>query len=296
MIKKFSDLRLRTSPQNGLDRGNCSPTTNKAKRQRALLMALGCLTVLPAFAAGLNDTGITKCADMTSMELDCTTATNSLPNQDAFFGRDTLVAGKKGFDFIRISNNGSANTSGRLGPDPTDWACTSDNVTKLMWEVKTTSGLRNQNHIYSWYKTGISHQTKTVTSDPLIPSLGVKSGSKDEFSNGAVTSLASEGVCEVEGRCDTEKFVEDVNNAAHLCGYADWRMPTVQELQSIVDFGRIAPAIDTDFFKNTPFKTLYWSGTPHPWDKAWYVSFAVGNAYLAGFDTGKHVRLVRTIK
>jgi len=40
-------------------------------------------------------------------------------------------------------------------------------------------------------------------------------------------------------------------NAANFGGYSDWRLPTQEELRSIVDYGRYHPAIDTGYFPNT---------------------------------------------
>lgn len=46
---------------------------------------------------------------------------------------------------------------------------------------------------------------------------------------------AAGGTCFVAGRCDTEKYVQDVN-ATNMCGHNDWRMPTYRELQGLVRF------------------------------------------------------------
>ena len=40
-----------------------------------------------------------------------------------------------------------------------------------------------------------------------------------------------------------------------------WRLPTVDELRSIVDPSRILPAIDTSFFPGTP-SAVFWSSSP----------------------------------
>lgn len=56
-----------------------------------------------------------------------------------------------------------------------------------------------------------------------------------------------------------------------------WRLPTIDELHSIVDRSRYSPAIDTDFF--TVFsKSNYWSSTPCAWNKKlmWTVGFDSG--------------------
>ena len=157
--------------------------------------------------------------------------------------------------------------SAALGTGATDWACTKDNVTGLVWEVKTTSGLRSSDHTYTWYN-----------SNPAT--------------NGGDNGTASGGTCFTAGRCDTEKFVADVN-AAGLCGATNWRMPTIKELEGIVDFGRFRPTIDPTYFPNT-LPDSVWSGSPFAGDasEAWAVHFYNG----ISDDTHKGyvgVRLVR---
>ena len=45
-------------------------------------------------------------------------------------------------------------------------------------------------------------------------------------------------------------------------GYSDWRLPNRNELQSIVDYSRYNPAIDTTFFPGT-VASYYWSSTTY---------------------------------
>jgi hypothetical protein len=253
--------------------------------RRKGLWALACVFGLfsPSYAAGLNDTGITDCWNDSAV--DNTTGvqadSGSHPRQDCRYGRDSQAAagkltkvggGAKGFDFTKIANNGSElPATALLGTNLTDWACTRDNVTGLIWEVKTTSGLRSQSHIYSWY-------------------------SSNAATNAGDVGTVSGGTCFAVGRCDTEKFVADVN-AVGLCGAIDWRMPGVDDLVSITDIGRISPAIDPSYFSNTPVSG-FWSGQASTYD-----AFNLSNAMLVNFDYGYtdfsvksdavHVRLVR---
>ena len=210
------------------------------------LLALGLCA--PHVLAQLNDTGIAFCSNANTNTADCATGTASFPRQDGHF--------VKPFSFTKIANNGTELPAGAaLGTGATEWACTKDNVTGLIWEVKTTSGLRSQNHTYTWYN-----------SNPAT-------------NGGAVGAASGTTNCATTGRCDTEKYVADVNTAG-LCGATDWRMPSVKELESIVDFGRSNPAIDPTYFPNTPVGYV-WSGSPAAFDSsyAWFASFSNGGAY-----------------
>ena len=81
-----------------------------------------------------------------------------------------------------------------------------------------------------------------------------------------------------------------------VCGHRDWRMPTVKELQSFVDYGIAypGPTLDTAWFPNT-LASSFWSASAGARNSndAWYVLFTFGAAYYDYKGLGKHVRLVR---
>jgi formylglycine-generating enzyme required for sulfatase activity len=73
-----------------------------------------------------------------------------------------------------------------------------------------------------------------------------------------------------------------------------WRLPTMSELQSLIDETVTAPAIDQDAFPATPGEG-FWAGTPlagmAPY--RWFVSFDRGIAYNALPNRPYNVRCVR---
>lgn len=251
-------------------------------RARLVFACFLCCSSMALAIGPINDTGITGYSNDTQNNLAVEPSTH--PGQDARYGRDaaTLAGnvsitktgnGSKAFDFTKISNDGKQlPDSASLGTESGDWACTLDNVSKLVWEVKTTSGLRSLSYGYSWYD-----------SNPATNGGGA--GTSSEKSN-----------CFSIGRCDTEKYTQDVN-AAKLCGYADWRLPTAKELLGIADLGRKSlPAIDENYFPNTLKAGAYfWASTTYLGNssRARYVLFDTGEVGDSSRSANIAARLVR---
>lgn len=248
--------------------------------RRASLLAL-LLAVCSAGATGLPDTGQDTCYDGTAM-VACGVANSgdaaTYPRQDGRYGRDAAAAagalsktggGAKGFDYSKIANNGSTLAAGAaLGSASSEWACTKDNTTGLTWEVKTTSGLRSNASNYTWY-------------------------SSNDATNAGNAGTANGGTCSGGSGCDTETFVADVNAAA-LCSYSDWRMPTQRELLTLVLLDGSSPSIDPSYFPNTQ-ESNFWSATSYASQPpgAWTVFFGDGATIALLKLSTPYVRLVR---
>ena len=88
-------------------------------------------------------------------------------------------------------------------------------------------------------------------------------------------------------------FLAGLNGGACFAGHCDWRLPTVSELESIVDCSHGAPCVAGIFGPTQP--NSYWSSsslanTPNC---AWLVLFYDGYSYYDFKTTNFYVRAVR---
>jgi hypothetical protein len=92
--------------------------------------------------------------------------------------------------------------------------------------------------------------------------------------------------------------IADLNTVPCFADRCDWRLPNINELQSLADYGRVNPAIDpvfnngVDSFTQTRF---YWSSTTYQGgpNLAWGVGFFDGFVVASGKDGFTFVRAVR---
>lgn len=106
------------------------------------------------------------------------------------------------------------------------------------------------------------------------------------------------------GGCTGERtayFFPDAEQAARAAG-APWRMPTADELGSLVDRDCGLPAIDVTVFPDVPAATdeganVYWTATRGGLEKMMYaIDFSEGYGDIRSPGFGMYVRLVRTPK
>ncbi len=242
---------------------------NSKSSEKIVQVFLKPSSVLPPITGGvLNDTGITWGGSYTSgnnatctsnMTIGSGANAGSVLPQDCDTGRDAThndnSDGHAGFSYTKISSTGA-----ELSASATSWSCVKDNITGLIWEKKTDdNGIHDKDNTYKW--GGVGHEGSNY---------GTYYNDWDTLVNGS-------------------------NAGSGLCGYTDWRVPSVGELESLVNFNQVSPSIDTTYFPNTP-ASHFWSASPGAGysPSAWNVYFNNGNSDGHLRDYSFQVRLVRS--
>jgi uncharacterized repeat protein (TIGR01451 family) len=107
----------------------------------------------------------------------------------------------------------------------------------------------------------------------------------------AVGQTLNGGYC--DGTAATYKQADAAKLTSDLGGQTDWRLPSLRELQTIVDYST-NPSTSSIIFPDTP-KTQFWTTTPKAevTDNFWYVAFDYGSSSFTSKTTAYSARLVR---
>jgi hypothetical protein len=155
-----------------------------------------------------------------------------------------------------------------LPDDAASWVMVRDNVTGLIWEMK-----QNKDGVEDYINPNDADNTCTwYDPDPATNS----------------------GAAGTESANDTQDFLAALRAKT---GFSDWRLPSREELRSIVDYSipDPGPTINALYFPNT-ISSVYWSSATQAFDTlfAWHIHFYSGgdNHYYMKSDS-QYVRAVR---
>ena len=216
----------------------------------ALLLSAAC-----AFAAPVPDTGQTTCYDNWGNIMNpCPSSSQSYYGQDANYTINPR-------SYTKLDGSGN-----QLPDSATSWAMVKDNVTGLIWELKSSmnqgvnySDPHNADNTYTWYDGSIG-----------IPGNGTTTYSTQDFINAL--------------------------NSANFGGNSDWRIPTFYELTYLVNYGISypGPTIQQVYFPNCQ-SSWYWSSTAYASnnDYMWFVDFLTGNDTFLFNNESYYARAVR---
>ena len=190
--------------------------------------------------SGINvsETGQTSCYDTEGYLIACPSSGQQ------YYGQDGNYITKP-ISYTKLDSTGNS-----LDESASSWSMVKDNVTGLIWEVKTNkngiadySNPNDADNKYTWYD-----------SNP-------ETNGGDSGTGGYDT--------------DTEDFIKKLNGV-NFGGYTDWRLPTINELASIVNYSipYPGPVIDAKFFPNTQ-SAYFWSSTSYSSNaaSAWILGF-----------------------
>lgn len=163
----------------------------------------------------------------------CATTTSTTTPSVSDTTRLTCTAatlGSTGYSLVfKACDTGFANKTA-LYYDKTE--CVRDNTTGLVWEGKTTSGLRSADNEYNNLDSTSLLQIAANT----VPST-------------TATPARSPTQAEIDAPDNAIGYKNTVN-ALNLCGFKDWRMPSLVELQNLRVPGT-STQIDLIWFPNT---------------------------------------------
>ena len=149
--------------------------------------------------------------------------------------------------------------------------CVRDEITGLVWEGKEASGRRSGARTYTNYSSTSTAQKPDGVSFPTQ--------------------------AELDAETNAVSYVKYVNQIG-LCGLTDWRLPTIQELETLHNAGLVSETVvDATWFPNTPRAVHWWSSTPSQLytQYGWFISFgSLGQVYYDQYAADFAIRLVHS--
>lgn len=222
-------------------------------------------TVIISGQVGLNDTGVLLYSD--GVNLDYQETPDGFPGQDAASGRDVTVNnpvdGYAGFAFEYLDADGNVIGEGSRDEASAEGAvCVRDRTTNLTWEIKQEQHVdllrdadevsdafnesrstyetnfedehifwRSSNYKYFWYSIDEENNAGVAGFQPEASSTTLPMSSNCAYPSSELGHELGNG--RGPARCHTKDYLREMQRAS-LCGFTDWRLPTLNEMKSVV--------------------------------------------------------------
>jgi hypothetical protein len=272
----------------------------------------------------INDTGTILFYNGTGFQA---TESADYPSQDADHGLDvdaTDTDGKAGFRLTRLDDAGNAVSAGN------PYRCVKDENTGLIWEVKTSptvipagdptksyagfveeevrlSNLETDDPDYKPYAYNNVHaawQSANYAYYWFNENADINGGSAGASGPAGYDGYMMQQTCAFPNqnqvgyssstnRCNTDLYAKYASALA-VCGVKDWRMPTIEELRSILNYNPTDDGLDPNYF---PFMNgyRYLSSTPYSQERGslWCMDTATKEIKLCNKQGPSSIMLVR---
>jgi len=155
--------------------------------------------------------------------------------------------------------------------------------------------LRNDSNSVQLVRGGSTQDARTTPSTDFIDN---GDGTVTHKRTNLTWKRCAEGQSWFSGTCrgvaNTYSQDEALALRSNFAGKNDWRLPDIQELTSIVEYGEWNPAINSLLFLDTP-EGFFWSSTASAYNPgtAWDLDSIFGWMSSSSTDDQDHVRLVR---
>lgn len=180
-------------------------------------------------------------------------ATITIPNDDSDEGTYVFTVVGTGYkpSTVVIADTGQTNcyniSSLITCPNPGESFFGQDGNYVDIPNARSFSG-PNQHSMFSSDYTTTDNVTGLIWTSCSIGQSG------SDCSTGSLTTHTWE---DAKTQCDN---LNTLNGGAGYANLADWHLPTITELETLLDYGKISPTIDTTYFPNAHF-SFHWSST-----------------------------------
>jgi hypothetical protein len=182
------------------------------------------------------------------------------------------------------------------------WASTTyANYTQNAWGVYfyygyATHSSKSNSYYVRAVRGGQSGSFDVVDSESM-DNASIATGSYTDNGDGTVTDTSTGLRWQQAGSSTNTQTWEQALaycEGLNLGGYTDWRLPTIKELRSLVDYSRYGPAINKTYFPNA-VSFFCWVSTTNAYNgfSAWGVNFNLGYDYIYYKNSSSYVRAVR---